>query len=64
MEENNKFKTRLCTQPGESKLDKDLTQKSLSHEEVEKEIKEKTEEILKALNSNANNDNSIETVKL
>lgn len=64
MEDNVKFKTRLCTQPGESKLDKDLSQKSLSHEEAEKEINKKTEEILKLLNSNEKNDNSIETVIL
>lgn len=63
-ENNNKFKTRMIAERGESKLIKDSSSKSLTHEEAVKEITEKTNEILKELDDEEQIDDSIEIMDL
>ena len=60
MEENDKFKTRMNTEQGESKIEKESTNRSLTHEEAVKEITDKSNELLKMFDNEGQEDESIE----
>lgn len=51
---DNRFKTRLSSQCGESMLDKEKSKKSLSYEEAALEIQEKASQLLKLLEGGTN----------